>query len=178
MEATESYAVEFPNIELSEDALVGQPGDYYAEPTFTSGALRFCAVQLGGAHALFTATAEFVQAQGRGDDPFQLQRLGQMAVLMESGDQWLARACDWLEASFIDASSLAVQAQMMRIAIEEICTRIMQLVEVSVGARGLTSPEPFARTLRDLQMYLRQAGFDEAFQRVGRHVIQEQLPRG
>ena len=178
MEATESYAVEFPNIALSEDALIGQPGDYYAEPTFTSGALRFCAVQLGGAQALFTAAAEFAKVQGRGDNPFQLQRLGQMAVLMESGDQWLARACDWLEASFLDSGSLAVRSQMMRIATEEICTRVMQLVEVSVGARGLTSPEPFARTVRDLQMYLRQAGFDEAFQGVGRHVIREQLPRG
>lgn len=178
MEATDSYTVEFPDIALSQDALIGQPGDYYAEPTFTSGALRFCAVQLGGAQALFTATGKFVQEKGRRDNPFQLQRLGQLAVLMESGDQWLARAGAWLEASFIDSSSLAVHSQMMRIATEEICTRVIQLVELSVGARGLVLSEPFARTLRDLQMYLRQAGFDEAFQVVGRHAIQEQLPRG
>ena len=62
---------------------------------------------------------------------------------------------------------------MMRIAIEEICTRVIQLVPLSVGARGLATPEPFARTLRDLQMYLRQAGFDGAFQAVGHHVLQE-----
>ncbi len=178
MEATGSYAVDFPDITLPREALIGEPGDYYAEPTFTSGALRFCAVQLGGAQALFDAVCKFVDAQGRGDDPFQLQRLGQMAVLMESGDQWLKRSCAWLEASFSDSGSLPVRAQMMRIATEEICTRVIQLVELSVGARGLASSEPFARTLRDLQMYLRQAGFDQAFQVVGRHAIQEQVHCG
>ena len=65
---------------------------------------------------------------------------------------------------------------MMRIAIEEICTRMIQLVEISVGARGLASSEPFARTIRDLKMYLRQAGFDQAFQTIGRHTLEENAP--
>ena len=176
MEATESFHVHFRDVVLAREALVGRPGDYYAEPTFTSGALRFCAVQLGGAQALFDAVCSFLRATGRCEDPFQLQRLGQMAVLNESGKQWLARAAEWLEASHQDAGSLAVQAQMMRIATEEICTRVMQLVEVSVGARGLAASEPFSRTLRDLQMYLRQGGYDQAFQGVGRHAVEKERP--
>ena len=173
MEASESVAVEFRDMLLSPEALIGRPGDYYAEPTFTAGAFRFCAVHLGGAQALYDACCEFVRNTGRADDPFQLQRLGQMAVLMESGRQWLTRAGEWLEASFANSHGLAAHAQMMRIATEDICTRVIQLVHVSVGARGLAASEPFARTSRDLQMYLRQGGYDQAFQSVGRHALQE-----
>ena len=173
MEASESYAVQFPDVVLTPDDLIGMPGDYYAEPMFTSGALRFCAVQLGGAQALFDAVCRFLNAHGRGDDALQLQRVGQMAVLMESGGQWLRRAGEWLETSHSDSRLLGVQAQMMRIATEEICSRVIQLVEVSVGARGLAAAEPFSRMLRDLQMYLRQGGYDHAFQVVGRKALEE-----
>jgi hypothetical protein len=65
---------------------------------------------------------------------------------------------------------------MMRIATEEICTRVIQLTEVTVGARGLSAAEPFARTLRDLQMYLRQGGYDHAFQVAGRYALEERRP--
>lgn len=178
MEASESFTVEFSQTQLAPDALVGRPGDYYAEPTFTAGAFRFSAVHLGGAQALFDSCIEFVHSSSRANDPFQRQRIGQMAVLLESGRQWLAQAGEWLENSLTDFRHLAAHAQMMRIATEEICTRIIHLVQLSVGARGLTVPEPFARTLRDLQMYLRQAGFDEAFQAIARHALQEHSASG
>ncbi len=178
MEASESFTVEFSQGRLTPDALIGRPGDYYVEPTFTAGAFRFSAVQLGGAQALFDSCIEFVHSSGRANDPLQRHRIGQMAVFLESGCQWLAQAGEWLENSFTDIRHLAARAQMMRIATEEICTRVMQLVQLSVGARGLTVPEPFARTLRDLQMYLRQAGFDEAFQAVARYALREQSPCG
>lgn len=177
MAASESFSVEFPGTILPPEALIGNPGDYYCEPAFTGGALRFCAVHLGGAQSLFDACCQFVRALGRENDPFQLQRIGEMAVLIESGSHWLAQAGEWLEDSLTNARDLTIKAQMMRIATEEICTRVIQLVQLSVGARGLSSPEPFARSIRDLQMYLRQAGYDQAFQSVGRHALQESSHR-
>ena len=173
MEASESFTVDFSGIELSKQALIGKPGDYYAEPAFTSGAFRYCAVQLGAAQALFDACKAFLAGQRRAEDPFQLQRVAEMAVLLESGRHWIYQAEEWL-AGGTPARSLMVRSQMMRIATEQICTRLIQLVEISVGARGLARAEPVARMLRDLQMYLRQAGFDEAFQLVGRDQMREQ----
>ncbi len=171
MQASESYNVEFLDVELPPKALVGKPGDYYREPAFTSGALRFSAVHLGGAQTLFDNCCRFLCATGRENDTLQLQRLGQMAVLIESGRQWLDRGAQWLEESLSDPAALAVQAQMMRIAVEEICSRMIQLVELSVGARGLTGQWPFARFVSDLQMYLRQGGYDQAFQSVGKDAL-------
>ncbi len=177
MEASESFTVEFSDIELTPEALIGQPDDYYAEPFFTSGAFRYTAVQLGGAQALFDACCAFVRTMQRADEPMQLQRIAQMAVAMESGAQWLEKAGAWTEEADENPALLIARTHMMRIAIEEICTRVIQLTEVSVGARGLAEAEPFARTLRDLQMYLRQAGFDQAFQSVGRQAMQENRSR-
>ncbi len=173
MAASESFTVDFPRTQLAPEALIGDPGDYYAEPAFTGGALRFCAVHLGGAQSLFEACCRFVRELSRENDPFQLQRIGEMAVLIESGCQWLARAGEWLEDLVSHSGNFTVHAQMMRIATEEICTRIIHLVQLSVGAGGLSSPQPFASTIRDLQMYLRQAGYDRAFQSVGRHAVFE-----
>jgi alkylation response protein AidB-like acyl-CoA dehydrogenase len=171
MEASESFTVDFCDMRLPADALIGHPGDYYVEPTFTGGAFRFCAVHLGGAQALYDACCEFVRITDRAGDLFAIQRLGQMAVLLESGRQWLKQSGECLESN---CSDVAVQAQMMRIATEEICTRVIQLVQLTVGARGLATAEPFSRNLRDLQMYLRQAGYDQAFQLVGRHALRNE----
>ena len=171
MQASESFTVEFLDVELAPHLLVGRPGDYYAEPTFTSGALRFSSVQLGGAEALFENCCDFVRQSERQNDPSHLQRIGQMAVLIESGRQWLERGAQWLEESFETPATLAVHAQTMRLAVEEICTRMIQLVEQTVGARGLTGTSPFAALVGDLQMYLRQAGYDQAFQSVGREAL-------
>ncbi len=173
MGASESFTVEFTGVILPPDAMIGKPGDYYAEPAFTGGALRYCAVHLGGAQALFDACRNMVRALGREYDPFQLRRLGEMAVLMESSRQWLVQAGEWMDSAFSNPGELPVKAQMMRIATEEICTRIIQTVQLSVGARGLTSAEPLASTIRDLQMYLRQAGYDQAFLSAGRFAMEE-----
>ena len=176
MEASESFTVEFSDIELSADHLIGKPGDYYVEPGFTSETFRYAAVQLGGAKALFDSCCQFTRTMQRDSEPFQLQRIAQMAVLLETGDLWLDKAGGWREKESNDPSRLMTHARMMRIAVEEICTRIIQLVEISVGARGLMEAEPFARALRDLQMYLRQAGYDHAFHAVGQQVLEEIAP--
>ncbi len=176
MEASESFTIRFSDVPLQPGALIGIPGDYYAEPVFTAGAFRYCAVHLGGAQALFDRCAQFIRTLGRENDPFHLQRMGQMAVLLESGRQWIAQAGAWLEAEPAGRELLAVRAQMMRIATEEICTRIIHLVQLSAGARGLAEAEPLSQTMRDLQMYLRQAGFDHAFQIVGRHAMNVTAP--
>jgi alkylation response protein AidB-like acyl-CoA dehydrogenase len=171
MEASESFTIEFSRTPLAPEALIGEPGDYYAEPGFTSGAFRFCAVQLGGAKALFDDACELLRSSQTASSPVQKQRIGEMAVLLQSGRLWLSHAGVCLDGDGADQQHLSTQAQMMRIATEEICTRIIHLVQLTVGARSLTVPEPFARTLRDLQMYLRQAGFDQAYQTVADHAL-------
>ncbi len=80
MRATASCKVDFTGVILDESALIGQPGDYYRQPWLTAGVVRFAAVQLGGAAALFDAARQFLQSIDRTQDPYQEERLGKMAI--------------------------------------------------------------------------------------------------
>ncbi len=185
MRASASFKIDFTGIILTDDDLLGKPGDYFRQPYFSGGAIRFAAVQLGGAEALLDATRELLQSMGRTDDPFQKMRLAEMAIRVESGNLWLAQAGTyndtWLAAGVGKpdvaaglATKLVAYANMTRTAIEAICLDIMQLAERSVGARGLLRPLPFERIHRDLTMYLRQPAPDATLTDIGQYVSQQQ----
>ncbi len=179
MRASVSYKLDFTDVELTHDDLLGQPDDYYRQPHFSGGAIRFAAVQLGGAEALFDATRSLLQSMNRTDDPFQRARLAEMTWLVESGNQWLTAAGQkndkWL-AEGEQADKIVAYANMTRTAIEDICLRVMPLAERCVGARGLMRPLPFERIHRDLTFYLRQPAPDATVADIGRFVSTNPTP--
>ncbi len=174
MRASASFRLDFTGVEIAEEDLLGQPGAYYRQPHFSGGAIRFAAVQLGGAEALFDATKAYLTELGRTGDVFQQTRLAEMAYLIESGNQWLQTAGTktdaWLSQGET-AETIVAYANMTRTAIEEICLRVMPLAEKSVGARGLMRPLPFERIHRDLTFYLRQPAPDATLTDIGRYVL-------
>ena len=171
MKGTDSFRVDFTGAELGREHLIGGPGDYYREPWFSGGAVRFAAVQLGGAEALHDASRHYLTRLGRGEDPFQGLRAAEAAMLVEGGNLWLRGAAEAWEWPAAEAENVATYACMMRTAIERLCMEIIVHVERSVGARGLMRPEPFERMVRDLTMYLRQPAPDAAAARVARLVL-------
>ena len=191
MRATASFKVDFSGVELDETSLIGKPGDYFRQPWLTTGVIRFAAVQLGGAEALFDGTREYLQSLNRTSDPFQQERLGQMAIALESGTLWLQGAAERVKAyapifggnpdlspdlSFEQANRLVAYANMVRTAIEQICIDMIQLCERSVGTRGLLPPHPMERVIRDLTLYLRQPVFDAALANVGQYALSQVTP--
>lgn len=177
MRASVSYKLDFTGVELNEDDLLGQPGDYFRQPHFSGGAVRFAAVQLGGAEALFDATRALLVLMNRTDDGSQKNRLAEMAYLIESGNQWInaagRKADEWRERGN-EADRIVAYANMTRTAIEEICLRVMPLAERSVGARGLMRPLPFERIHRDLTFYLRQPAPDATLADIGQYVLRNE----
>lgn len=89
MRATASFRADLTRLEVGPEDLVGPPNAYYQQPAFSGGAIRFAAVQLGGAEAVFEETRAFLQGLGRTQDPYQRQRLGEMAIALESGRHWV-----------------------------------------------------------------------------------------
>jgi len=180
MRSTGSFRAGFEGVAVRPTHLVGAAGDYYREPAFSAGAVRFAAVQQGGVEAIFDATREYLCRLGRTDDPFQRARLGEMAICVASGRQWLMAAAQQASADVphcddvrdaANATRIVAHANMMRTAIESHALRVMQLAVRSVGARGLLAPEPFERLHRDLTHYLRQAGPDAALSAAGADVL-------
>jgi alkylation response protein AidB-like acyl-CoA dehydrogenase len=188
MKATASYKIDFSGVELAAADLIGQPEDYHRQPWLSAGAVRFTAVQLGGAEALFDATRQYLQALGRLSDPHQTARMGQMAIALESGRLWLNGAADRIAAYDPifggqpavprPAEDLVVYVNMVRSAIEQICMDVIQLCERTVGTRGLLPPHPMERIIRDLTLYIRQPGFDAVLQSVGQLALSDRHPRG
>ncbi len=179
MRASASYRAGFDGRRVGRDELLGAVGDYYRQPAFGGGAIRFAAVQLGGAEAIFDETRRFLRELGRTSDPFQRARVGEMAWRIESGRLWLPAAGVHAALALSgpvdvdqDASHRTLAyANLMRSAIEEVCLRVIELAERSVGARGLPRPEPFERMHRDLTHYLRQPAPDAALAGAGGHVL-------
>jgi alkylation response protein AidB-like acyl-CoA dehydrogenase len=182
MRATASYKVDFSHVELDSASVLAEPEDYHRQPWLTLGSIRVAAVQLGGAEALFDLTREYLRGLRRTKDPYQEARIGQMAIAIESGNLWLKGAADVISdyapmfggdshQQHPDIDRLVTYINMARMAIEQICLDIIQLCERSVGSQGLRPPCPMERIIRDLSVYLRQPGFDNSLQSVGKYAF-------
>ena len=182
MRATVSYKVDFTGVEVGQESLLAHPGDYFRQPWLSGGVIRFAAVQLGGAEALFNATRQYLQKLDRCGHPHQQERLAKMAIAIESGTLWLKGAAQivdsyapifggYPEDSQEQAGKLVAYANMVRTAIEQICLDTIQLSQRSIGTLGLLPPEPMERLIRDLTLYLRQPAFDAAVTNVGQYVL-------
>lgn len=182
MKATASYKVDFSNVELDASSIIAGPEDYNRQPWLSAGAIRFAAVQLGGAEALFDATRQYLRDLNRTNDPYQEARIGKMAITIESGNLWLKGAADLIadhaptfggdcRQQNLSGDHLVTYVNMARTAIEQICMDVIQLCERSVGTRGLMPPYPMERIIRDLSLYLRQPNFDSTLQSVGKNAL-------
>ncbi len=175
MRATASFRADLTGLEVGADDLLGPPNSYYQQPQFGGGAVRFAAVQLGGTEAVYDETRRFLRALGRTDDPYQRQRLGQMALHLETGRHWLRGAAAHAVQPDNSAASVATvvaYANATRTVVEHIGLEMLRLAERCVGARGLLQPEPFERMHRDLTHYLRQPAPDAVLADVGRFVLE------
>lgn len=181
MKATRSYKVTFNNIPLPQKNLLGLDGNYYEQPFFSGGSVRFSAVQLGAAEILLAETILYLQKLKRTDDSFQKMRIGQMRILVNSGNQWLKAAAESIDVftgvpSAQNSKLFLDQSNMVRIAIDDICTEIMMLCQKCIGARGLNKPHHFERIIRDLNTYLRQPAPDHTLLEIGKFALGETPP--
>ncbi len=174
MEGSESYGIRFDNVPINAEDLIGESGDFYREPLFRGGAIRFAAVQAGAVLRLHRLFAEWLEHGERGGDPYQVARLGEVALSSQEAVLWLERAAAIAEqglcrtADKISEERMLDCANMTRLAIERIAVAVMQRVIAGVGARGLLQPYRFERIVRDLTMYLRQPVPDQVLAEVGR----------
>lgn len=177
MRASASYKMDFTGIVIDKNDLIGQVSDYYRQPYFSAGALRFAAVQLGAVQMILQETHRFLKDSGRADDTFQKIRIAEMATLVETGNLWVSRATvltDLWQGASRHTESLLAYVNMTRSVIAETCIRCMDLAERSVGISALMQPHPLERIHRDLTTYLKQPAPDAAVLSTGTYVLNQQ----
>ncbi|EOR93656.1 Acyl-CoA dehydrogenase/oxidase domain protein [Arcticibacter svalbardensis MN12-7] len=181
MRASASFKVDFTGIEIEEIDLLGPPDAYYRQPYFSGGAIRFAAVQLGAAEAILEETQQFLRNAHRTEDAFQRARVAEISFLVETGNLWIHQAgikYDLWVKQADKCEQLLAYANMTRTVIEDVCLRVMQLAERSIGSRGLMRPNNLERIHRDLTTYLRQPAPDQTLTAIGEYVLNQDTTRG
>ncbi len=179
MERSESFTIDFTGAPLEASDLIGKPGDFYRDPLFRGGAIRFAAVQAGAMLRLASLFSRWLREHGRGENPHQLSRLGEVTLAAQEAVLWIEHAAAiaeralWPTVTEPLSREMIQTANMARLALERLATATMPRVIAGVGAHGLLRPARFGRVLRDLTMYLRQPNPDGALTDVARHALSE-----
>jgi alkylation response protein AidB-like acyl-CoA dehydrogenase len=179
MRASGSHVVDLNDVEIDPTWIIGGYDDYAREPWFSAGAIRFAAVHVGGMHAVFDTVVIHLRAAQRHQNPYQLHRMGQIGIAVETGYAWLDRAAKaWTQAGCEPATDMIAIANAARLAIESLALVVLEEAERSVGAAGLIAPHPLERLDRDLRTYLRQPNPDGALTALGSAIGQGEWSPG
>ncbi|MEO8774417.1 MAG: acyl-CoA dehydrogenase family protein, partial [Gelidibacter sp.] len=172
MRPSVSCRIDFTAMIIAEDNFLGEANDYYKEPFFSWGAVRFSTVQLGGAQKIANVMLEHLQKIHRSKNPHQQFRIGKIAILMQTAQLWMERA-HRIENSIecvIPADQKINFANMMRTLTLDLCEEIILLSEKAVGIQGIMKNHPMERPIRDLRVYLKQAGPDDTLAHIGNYI--------
>jgi hypothetical protein len=176
MKAAVTGQVDMTGRRVEAGCIIGTPGDYLREPDFSAGAWRSSAVALGGLFRL----AELMRAQlitrGRGEDPHQRARFGQVLMAHETGRLWLRRAAVMAEDLDAPAEEIVSTVGLARLVVERACLDGIELAQRSLGLAAFLTDNPVERLARDLATYLRQPSADEVLYNAAGHFLSHPLP--
>jgi alkylation response protein AidB-like acyl-CoA dehydrogenase len=159
MRAATTGSVNLTGVRVHQGSLIGAPGDYLREPTFSTGAWRSSAVALGGLAALMEAARNELCARGRADNPFQRMRFGQSVIAHETGRLWLLEAVKRIESS--EEKEAVAYVNLARTAIETAALDALRHIQRSLGLSAFMQGSKIERIARDLTTYLRQPAPDD-----------------
>ncbi|MGB3607965.1 acyl-CoA dehydrogenase family protein [Psychroserpens sp.] len=171
MKSSVSCRFDFTGLDIDSSQFIGLPNAYFEQPDFSGGAVRFAAVQLGGAEVLITTTLEHLKMMNRTEDINQISRMGKLAILKKSGRLWLEEAGRAFDKRYSNPIECLQMANMFRTITRQICEEVMAICELSVGLQGLLKPHPMERIHRDLSVYLKQPGPDSALLEIGKTLL-------
>jgi alkylation response protein AidB-like acyl-CoA dehydrogenase len=156
MRSTATGAIELSGKTLSSANMIGVAGDFMRQPYFSAGAWRFCAAHVGAIERLVDLFRDHLVARGRGEDPYQLQRLAQCIAAAKTARQWVEETALRLSLSEADPGNVVAFANLTRMVTERCALDVMETVQRGVGLTSFIRPNPIERISRDLATYLRQ----------------------
>jgi hypothetical protein len=149
--------------------LLGRAGDYDRDPRFTAGAWRFCAAQLGGIEALLIETRQAMSEVGKAD-PLQRARFAEAMVATRTAGFWVCEAAARSACEDVDAVTVV---RMTRGVVERAGLDVMEAAARILGTCSAFDGERTDKIIRDLSLYLRQAGPDHARDQAAQALLDE-----
>ena len=178
MRSTATGAIELSGIVIGADERVGAVGSFMRQPHFSGGAWRFCAAHLGAMEHLVDLFRTHLVTRGRGDDPYQVQRVATCLSATRTARFWVEEAARRLGADDDDATSVVAFVNLTRMVTERAALDVMEAVQRGVGLVSFVRPSPIERICRDLSTYLRQPVPDLAMSDAARVWLSSAVPAG
>jgi alkylation response protein AidB-like acyl-CoA dehydrogenase len=172
MRATASHVVHFHDTFIPHEHLIGGPGDYFDGHWQTAFVPQYAASFLGGALAAYEYGLAYLKRQDKGGDPYVQQRVGSMAVNVETARLWLRHVAGLWDEGKLDEAGIAGSKAWH--VIEHLAEETVHHVIRACGARTLIRPSPVERILRDLTLYELHDNDDHVLATIGRAVLGEQ----
>ncbi|MFC0407852.1 acyl-CoA dehydrogenase family protein [Roseomonas elaeocarpi] len=176
MRASATGTVDFNGLAVPAEWQIGEPGGYYRQPDFSAGAWRFLAVQLGGIEAVAEALRSQMRQSGRGADPHQAARFGEVVTALETARLWVHQAAIHAEGRLADDDRTVAYVNLARGAVERAGLEAVALAQRSIGLASFMRPHPVERVIRDLATYLRQPAPDRALTSAAATVLSADTP--
>jgi alkylation response protein AidB-like acyl-CoA dehydrogenase len=169
MRATVSHVVRFDRTPIPDGRQIGAPGAYLRDAWQTAFIPHYAASFLGAAEAAYEYAVRYVRHQGKDGDPFVQQRIGSMAVNIQTAGLWLRHVAGlWDRGNRSDAHMAGTRARYL---IENLALSTVDHCIRVCGARCLVRPSPVERIMRDLSFYVRHDNNDHILATIGRSVL-------
>ena len=178
MRSTATGAIDLSGLEVTSKNMLGVVGDFTRQPYFSGGAWRFCAAHVGATDRLVDLFRDHLVARGRGNDPYQLQRLAQCIASAKTARSWVEEAARRLSVEDADAGNVVAIANLTRMVTERCALDVMEAVQRGIGLTSFIRPHPVERISRDLATYLRQPVPDLAMSEGAREFLASKLSVG
>ncbi|MFE3649467.1 acyl-CoA dehydrogenase family protein [Streptomyces sp. NPDC059152] len=172
MRATVSHVVRFEDTFVPREHLIGRPGGYFEGHWQTAFIPHYAASFLGGALAAYAYGLAYLKRQDKGGDPHVQQRVGAMAVNIDTARLWLRHVAALWDEGRLDEARIAGNRAWH--VIEHLAEETVHHVIRACGARSLIRPSPVERILRDLTFYELHDNDDHVLATIGRAVLGEQ----
>jgi alkylation response protein AidB-like acyl-CoA dehydrogenase len=165
MAGSDSPDVRFDNVPAEP---VGDVAAYLTRPGFQHGGIGVAACWYGGARAVARVLLEDT---GRGPDPLTDAHRGAVDVALHAARAALAEAADGIDADPADTEATArLRSLRTRAVVEAACADVLTHVGRATGAGPLCHDPRHARTVADLEVYVRQHHAERNLAELGRLV--------
>ena len=169
MRATASHLVHFRNTFVSEEDLIGYPGQYLKEGWQTCFIPHYAATFLGAAEAAYDYALDYITTQKKIEDPYVQHHLGQMSVNVETAHLWLRHVARlWETGRYLEAQLAGSRA---RHVVEHLAEDTVKHCIRACGARCLIRPSALERVYRDLSFYVRHDNDDQILATIGKSIL-------
>ncbi|WP_426166495.1 hypothetical protein [Sandarakinorhabdus sp. DWP1-3-1] len=160
MRGTATGTVNFDDVFVADDDIIGAPGDYYRAPLFAGGAWRVLAVQSGGMRQILALHAAQLARSGRGADPVSRHRFAAAAGAFEAARLLVAEAAHRATDATVPPEAAVAYVDLARATFETLVLLGVDAARRNAGLAAFLGPDPLDRCCRDLETYLRQPMLD------------------